>query len=55
MTKQNKPLWEASVNTAAIVLTGSGVLMLQGRDYFGLVLIVVALGIEWFKYSNRFK
>ena len=55
-TKQEKtPLWQASVNTAAIALIVAGVGMLLAREVFGIALIGVGLGMEWFKYSQRFK
>lgn len=54
-TKQEKtPLWQASINQAAIALTAAGVIMLIARQIFGIALIGVAMGLEWFKYSKRF-
>ena len=57
MTKkqENKPLIESVINTAAIALTASGVLMLQDQVIFGFGLILFAVGIEWFKYWGRRK
>ena len=55
-TKNEKtPLWQASVNTAAITLIVAGVSMLLANEVFGVALIAVGLGMEWFKYSQRFK
>lgn len=57
MKKQNEnktPLWQASVNTAAIALTVAGVSMLLAKEVFGLALIGVGMAMEWFKYSKRF-
>ena len=55
-TKNEKtPLWQASVNTAAIALIVAGVSMLLAKEVFGVALIAVGLGMEWFKYSQRFK
>ena len=53
--REPRPAWQASINTAAIVLTGAGVTMLAVENLFGLVLIAVGAGLEWFKYSKRFK
>ena len=48
-------LWQASVNTAAIALIVAGVGMLLAKEVFGIALIGVGLGMEWFKYHKRFK
>ena len=53
--KQQPPTWQAAVNTAAIALTGAGVVMLLGKDLFGLVLVALGATLEWFKYSKRFE
>ena len=57
MKKQNEktPLWQASINQAAITLTAAGVVMLIIRDPWGLALIAIGAVLEWFKYSKRFK
>ena len=55
MEKQKTPTWQAGINTVAIGLIVAGFVMLQGRDLFGLVLIAAGAGLEWFKYSKRFK
>ena len=51
---EKTPLWQASVNTAAIALIVAGVGMLLAREPFGIALIGVGLAMEWFKYSKRF-
>ena len=53
--KQKTPTWQTSVNMAAMTLTSAGVVMLVTQNLYGLVLLVVAAGLEWFKYSQRFK
>ncbi|MCH8286706.1 hypothetical protein IIB79_09305, partial [candidate division KSB1 bacterium] len=53
--KQKTPTWQTSVNMAAMTLTAAGVSMLVTQNLYGLVLFVVAAGLEWFKYSQRFK
>ena len=57
MKKQNEktPLWQASINTAAVTLTGAGVVMLIAKEIFGVALIGTGLALEWFKYSKRFE
>ena len=57
MKKQNEktPLWQASINTAAIALIVTGVSMLIAKEVFGVALIAVGLAMEWFKYDKRFK
>ena len=57
MTKKqaNKPLIESVINTAAIALVASGVLMLQSENVFGFGLVLFAVGLEWFKYWGRRK
>ena len=49
------PLWQASINTAAITLIVAGVSMLIAKELFGIALIGIGLAMEWFKYSSRFK
>ncbi len=53
MTQTNKPIIEAIINTAALAIAASGVVMIQAKEVFGFVLILFALGIEWFKYWGR--
>ena len=57
MTKkqENKPVIEAIINTVALALTASGVIMLQAKDPFGFGLILFGVGVEWFKYWGRRK
>ena len=55
MKQKNKPLIESVINTAAIALVASGVIMLQNQDWFGFGLITFAVGLEWFKYWGRRK
>ena len=53
--QENRPVIEAIINTSALALTATGVLMLQGENIFGFTLITFGLGIEWFKYWGRRK
>jgi hypothetical protein len=50
-----KPTIETMINTAALALTATGVTMLTARDYFGLMLLCVGMGLEYFKYKGRQK
>ena len=49
----NKPVIEAMINTVALAVAASGVIMLQDKDVFGFGLIALAVGVEWFKYWGR--
>ena len=53
--QENKPVIEAMINTAALAVAASGVIMLQDKEVFGFALIAFAVGIEWFKYWGRRK
>ena len=50
---EHKPVIETIVNTAAIALSALGVVQVQSGDYLGLVLILFAAGLEFFKYWGR--
>ena len=54
-TKQvvHKPVIETIINTAALTLTASGVVMASNRDVFGIVLIAFGALLEFFKYWGR--
>ena len=49
----HKPVIETIINTAALTLTASGVVMANNRDPFGIVLIIFGAGLEFFKYWGR--
>mgnify|MGYP001611889346 CR=1 FL=1 len=51
----HKATIETIVNTAAIALTGFGTNLLLQKDYFGFLLIVFGMGLEYFKYIGRKK
>ena len=53
--QERTPLWQAIINQAAITLTAAGVVMLIIKEPFGIALIIVGMGLEWFKYSQRIK
>ena len=51
--KQNKPIIETIVNSVALALTSLGVVQLTNNQYIGFLLIVFAVGLEFFKYWGR--
>jgi hypothetical protein len=51
----HKPIIETIVNTVALATTGTGVVMLNNKDYFGFLLIVFGAALEYFKYWGRKK
>jgi len=55
MKQQNKPFIESLINTAAMALTASGVVMLQSQVWFGFGLVGFAVGLEVVKYWGRRK
>ncbi len=54
-TKSHKATIETMINTTAILLTGAGGTMLVSRDGFGIILIAIGFGLEYFKYWGRSK
>jgi len=54
-TKQpvHKPVIETIINTAAIAISGMGVINLQQGKYIGFAFIVFAAALEFFKYCGR--
>ena len=53
--KDNKPVIETMINTAALALTASGVVLIQNRDYYGFLCVLFGMGLEFFKYKGREK
>ena len=52
----NKPIIETIINTSAIALTGAGVTsVVNGFELHGLgvVMILLGMGLEFFKYWGR--
>ena len=49
----NKPLIESLINTAAMTLMATGVAMLVEENVFGFGLLLLGLGMEWFKYWGK--
>jgi len=53
MTKQNKPVIETIINTAAIALTAYGVTQITTGNPWGYLAVVFGVGIELLKYHGR--
>tara|TARA_Y100000310_G_C20532080_1_gene738993 strand:- start:397 stop:588 length:192 start_codon:yes stop_codon:yes gene_type:complete len=51
--REHKPVIETVVNTSAIALSTLGVIQVQKGELLGLILIVFAAGLEFFKYWGR--
>lgn len=50
-----KPTIETLINTTAIALTAAGTQMAITKEWWGLLLIVFAALLEFFKYYGRKK
>ena len=56
MKKQtNKPTIETLINTAAIALMVFGTTQIIEQNYFGFVVFLFAMVLEYFKYYGRQK
>ncbi len=51
----NKATIETIINTAAIALASAGTFTLIDKDIWGLLFLLVAMGLEFFKYWGRDK
>ena len=51
----HKATIETIVNTAAIALTTYGVTTIINRDYYGFLVILFGMFLEFFKYWGRNK
>ena len=49
----HKATIETMINTAAIALTSFGTFEITKGNYFGFVVIMFAMGLEYFKYKGR--
>lgn len=49
----NKPTIETIVNTAAIALTTYGVADITSHNYFGFLVVLFGMSLEFFKYWGR--
>jgi len=55
MSKDNKPIIEAIINTCALALTAYGVQQVTTGIYYGYIAILFGIAIEYFKYQGRSK
>ena len=55
MKQQHKPTVETIVNTAALALTAAGTQQAITGQYYGLILIAIGAGLEYYKYWGRHK
>lgn len=53
MTKQNKPIIETIINTAALAIIAAGTSMMIARDYYGFLLVIFGSALEFWKYWGR--
>jgi len=53
--KDHKATIETMINTAALALTAFGTNCLLQKDYFGFILIIFGMSLEYFKYWGRAK
>ena len=50
---EHKPIIETLINTAAIALMVFGTAQIIAGEYFGFVVILFAMGLEFAKYWGR--
>lgn len=57
MSKINmsKPTIETMINTIALTLTAYGVNTIIAKDYYGFLVIVFGMSLEYIKYWGRHK
>ena len=55
VNKDHKPIIETMINSAALILITAGTTFSINKDFWGLLLILVGVGLEWFKYFGRDK
>lgn len=53
--KDHKPTIETIINTAALALTAWGTNAILQHDYYGFLVILFGMGLEFFKYWGRSK
>ncbi len=50
---EHKATIETLINISAITLTATGTNLLIGKDWWGFILIIFGVGLEYFKYKGR--
>ena len=51
--KEHKAVIETMINSAAIVMSTTGTVMLLNKDWFGFALVSFAVILEFIKYVGR--
>ena len=51
----SKPIIETLINTVALALTSYGVIEITARNYYGFVVILFGMMLEFVKYYGRKK
>ncbi len=55
MNKENKPIIETIINTAALAITAFGTQQIINGNYYGFMCVIFGMIIEYFKYFGRHK
>ena len=55
MAQTNKPVIEAAINGAALMLIAFGAIQITTGSYMGFITVTFGVGLEWFKYWGRRK
>ena len=55
MSKDHKPIIETMINTVALATTAFGVNEIINNHYYGFVVIMFGMILEFFKYWGREK
>jgi len=50
---EHKPVIETLINTVAIALTTYGVTQITAQNYYGFIVILFAMALEFAKYWGR--
>lgn len=53
MMGEHKPTIETMINTAALALTAAGTTTLLSHDWWGFLLVMFGMLLEYFKYYGR--
>ena len=53
--QKNKPVIEAAINGAALMLISFGAVQITSGSINGYAMVVFGVGLEWFKYWGRRK
>lgn len=53
--EEHKPVIETIINSIALALTAFGTNLILQKDYFGFLVILFGVGLEYIKYQGRQK